>query len=195
MNKLFFFSTNVHKIKEVKKILKKRNYTLLTLNDFPKIIEPKENGNTFQENASIKSNFGFKKFGLPCFADDSGICISALNNLPGVYSKRFKKENGGIKKTFKKITEETIKNNNFKAFFQTTISFTYENNTIYFNGIVKGTIAKKPLGTFGFDYDPIFIPLGQKKAYAQMLLREKNLISHRAVALKKFIKFLQKSFN
>tara|TARA_B100000686_G_C16664333_1_gene902760 strand:- start:299 stop:886 length:588 start_codon:yes stop_codon:yes gene_type:complete len=195
VNKLFFFSTNVHKIKEVKKILKKRNYTLLTLNDFPKIIEPKENGNTFQENASIKSNFGFKKFGLPCFADDSGICISALNNLPGVYSKRFKKENGGIKKTFKKITEETIKNNNFKAFFQTTISFTYENNTIYFNGIVKGTIAKKPLGTFGFDYDPIFIPLGQKKAYAQMLLREKNLISHRAVALKKFIKFLQKSFN
>jgi len=195
VNKLFFFSTNVHKIKEVKKILKKRNYTLLTLNDFPKIIEPKENGNTFQENASIKSNFGFKKFGLPCFADDSGICISALNNLPGVYSKRFKKENGGIKKTFKKITEETIKNNNFKAFFQTTISFTYENNTIYFNGIVKGTIAKKPLGPFGFDYDPIFIPLGQKKAYAQMLLREKNLISHRAVALKKFIKFLQKSFN
>jgi len=195
VNKLFFFSTNIHKIKEVKKILKKRNYTLLTLNDFPKIIEPKENGNTFQENASIKSNFGFEEFGLPCFADDSGICIDALNNLPGVYSKRFKKENGGIKKTFKKIAKQTAKNNNFKAFFQTTISFTSENNTTYFNGIVKGTIAKKPLGTFGFDYDPIFIPLRQKKTYAQMLLREKNLVSHRAIALKKFIKFLQKSFN
>ena len=89
MKELIFFSYNQHKITEIKKILENTRIKILTLNDFPKIDEPEENKETFTKNAIIKSNFGFQKFNIPCFSDDSGICISALNNQPGVRSKRF----------------------------------------------------------------------------------------------------------
>ena len=137
MHRLIFFSKNLNKIYEVKNILEKTKFKILTLNDLPKIRGPKEIGDTFEKNAIIKSNFGFEKFRLPCFADDSGICISALNNYPGVYSKRFQKENGGLKKTLQKIINETKRKKNFNAFFQTTISFTIKKNiTICFKGMV-----------------------------------------------------------
>ena len=196
MNKLIFFSHNQNKIKEVKKILKINKLKILTIKDFPKINEPEENGISFNKNAIIKSTYGFNKFGLPCFADDSGICISALNNKPGVKSKRFQEENGGFKKTFELIINETKRKKNFNAFFQTTISFTIKKNiTICFKGTVKGKISAQPLGSFGFHYDPIFIPRGQTKTYAQMFSNEKNLLSHRAGALKKFVRFIERSFN
>jgi len=196
VNKLIFFSKNLNKIYEVKNILEKSKFKILTLNDLPKIKGPKEVGDTFEKNAIIKSCFGFEKFGLPCFADDSGICISALDNKPGIYSKRFQKENGGIKKTLQKIINETKRKKNFNAFFHTTISFTIKKNiSICFKGTVKGKISTQPLGSFGFHYDPIFIPRGQTKTYAQMFSNEKNLLSHRAVALKKFVRFIERSFN
>ena len=93
MNELIFFSNNKYKVREVKKIFIGKKIKILTLKDFPKISEPDENGKSFRENAIIKSEFGYKQFGLPCFADDSGICINALNNQPGVHSKRFKQNN------------------------------------------------------------------------------------------------------
>ena len=89
MKKLFFFSNNKNKIVEIKKIFKKNNLRVLSLNDFNIKGEPKEDGQTFEENAKIKSDYGFKKTGIPCFADDSGICIESLNWKPGVLSKRF----------------------------------------------------------------------------------------------------------
>ena len=195
MSKLIFFSFNQNKIQEVKKILNYNKLKLLTLNDFPIVNEPKEVGSSFSENAIIKSTFGFKKFGLPCFADDSGICISAINNKPGIKSKRFLEQNGGFKKTFEIIINEAKRKKNFDAYFQTTIALTIaENNTICFEGVVKGRIPDKPLGKRGFHYDPIFIPNGTKKTYAQMLIEEKNKISHRAIALNKLKKFLEKLF-
>ena len=132
---------------------------------------------------------------MPSFADDSGICISALNNQPGVKSRRFQEENGGYKKTFEIIINEAKRKNNFEAFFQTTIALTInKNSTICFDGIVKGKVSIKPLGVEGFHYDPIFIPSGAKKTYAQMLNEEKNQISHRAIALNKLKEFLEKLF-
>ena len=89
MKNLLFFSSNQNKIIEIKKIFKIRNQKILSLNDLPKIKTPKETGKKFVDNAKIKSLYGFKKFNIQCFADDSGICISALNNKPGVHSKRF----------------------------------------------------------------------------------------------------------
>ena len=196
MKELIFFSYNQHKINEIKKILENTKFKILTLNDFPKIDEPKENEDTFTKNAIIKSNFGFKKFNVPCFSDDSGICISALNNQPGVRSKRFQEENGGFKKTFELIINETKRKKNFNAFFQTTIALTTgKNETIFFEGIVYGKISSKPLGSQGFHYDPIFIPNGVNKTYAQMLSKEKNQISHRAIATNKLKKFIENSFN
>ena len=192
MNEVVFFSNNRHKIKEVRKILKNSKFKILTLKDFPKIDVPEESGNTFNKNARIKSIFGFKKLNLPCFADDSGICINALNNQPGVRSKRFQKENGGFKKTFEIIINEAKRKNNYNAFFQTTIALTTEvDNTIFFNGVVHGKISKTPIGIQGFHYDPIFIPKGTNKTYAQMLIKEKNQVSHRAIAVNKLKKFIE----
>lgn len=195
MNKVVFFSHNLHKIREVKKILKSKKFKVLTLVEFPKIIEPLENGKTFNENAIIKSSFGFNKFSLPCFADDSGICVSALNNRPGIYSKRFVQKNGGYKKTFQVIIKEAKKERNFNAFFQTNIALTISTkNTICFEGIIPGSISIKPLGSKGFHYDPIFIPEGTNKTFAQMSVEEKNDISHRAKAIRKLKKFLDDLF-
>ena len=83
MKKIIFFSHNANKIKEVKKLFEETGINILTLYDFPNISEPKETGSTFEENAKIKSSYGYKKIQLPCFADDSGICIGALDNFPG----------------------------------------------------------------------------------------------------------------
>ena len=196
MNELIFFSHNNHKIKEVKRILESNKLKIITLNDSSINYGPKEKESTFNENAIIKSNFSFKKFGRPCFADDSGICISALNNQPGVRSKRFQKENGGFKKTFEIIINKAKQKNNFNAFFQTTIALTTNtNNTICFEGVVQGKISTKSQGILGFHYDPIFIPEGTDKTYAQMSTEEKNKISHRAIAIDKLKKYLDKLFN
>ena len=193
MNELIFFSYNNHKIEEIKSILENNKFKILTLNDFSKTKMPLENGGTFNKNAMIKSVFGFKKFGIPCFADDSGICIKALNNQPGVKSKRFQEKNGGLKKTFEIIIKEVDRKKNYNAFFQTTIALTTRIGvTKCFEGIVRGTISTKPLGINGFHYDPIFIPDGTNKTYAQMLSTEKNKISHRAIAVNKLKKFLEK---
>ena len=196
MKELIFFSHNKHKINQVIKILQNNKIKILTLYDFPNTYKPKETGETFKDNALIKSTFGFKSFGLPCFADDSGICISAIKNLPGVKSKRFLLENGGLDKTFKMIIDESKIKNNYKAFFQTSIALTIdEQHSVYFSGIVSGKISDKPLGSRGFDYDPIFIPCGANKTYAQMLTEEKNKISHRAIAIKKLKNFILNSIN
>ena len=196
MNELIFFSYNHHKIKEIKQILENNQLKIKILNDFKKTSGPEEKGDTFIKNAIIKSNFAFKKFGLPCFADDTGICISAMNNQPGVRSNRFQEENGGFEKTFDIIINETKRKKKFDAFFQTTIALTTnKNSTICFDGVVKGKISSEPLGTLGFHYDPIFIPDGANKTYAQMSTEEKNQISHRAIAINKLKIFLGKSFN
>ena len=191
MKEIVFFSHNQYKINEVIKIFQNYKIKILTLCDFPDIYKPKETGKTFKDNALIKSTFGFKSFGLPCFADDSGICISALDNLPGIKSKRFQLENGGFDKTFKMIINQTKIKDNYRAFFQTSIALTVDNqNSVCFDGIVSGKISNKPLGSRGFHYDPIFIPDGTNKTFAQMLEEEKNKVSHRAIAIKKLINFI-----
>ena len=191
MSKLIFFSFNQNKIQEVKKILNYNKLKILTLNDFPTPNEPKEVGNSFSENAIIKSTFGFRSFELPCFAEDSGICISALDNQPGIKSKRFQIENGGLHKTFKIIIDQTKIKKNYKAFFQTSIAFSFGNKKLKcFDGIVFGKISGKPLGSRGFHYDPIFIPDGTYRTFAQMNEDEKNQISHRSIAIKKLKNFI-----
>ena len=190
MKELIFFSHNNHKIKEVKKLLENIGTNILSLHDFPNILQPKENGFSFEENAKIKSSYGYKKLKLPCFADDSGICISALNYLPGIKSKRFLEKKGDHEKTFKIIINRVKELSNFNAYFQTSISLTFDNKTFFFKGIVNGKISTEPKGRCGFDYDPIFIPKGSKKTFGEMSIKEKNKISHRAQAINKLKKFL-----
>jgi|TARA_B100001079_G_scaffold195799_1_gene169475 XTP/dITP diphosphohydrolase len=195
VKKIIFFSHNDNKIKEVIKLFKETRINILTLHDFPNISKPKEIGSTFEENAEIKSSYGYKKIKLPCFADDSGICIDALGGFPGIKSKRFLKKNDDYKKTFKTIINKAKKLSNFQAYFQTSISLTFDSETFFFKGIVRGKISSEPRGEYGFDYDPIFIPKGSKKTFGEMSIKEKNKISHRARAINKLKKFLIKSLN
>ena len=195
MKKIIFFSHNDNKIKEIKKLFEETRINILTLHDFPNISIPKETGSTFKENAKIKSSYGYKKLKLPCFADDSGICISALDDFPGIESKRFLKKNDDHKKTFKIIINKAKELSNFRAYFQTSVSLTFDNESIFFKGVVRGKISTEPRGGYGFHYDPIFIPNGYNKTFAEMPPEEKNKISHRAIAIKKLIKYLIQLFN
>ena len=191
MRQLLFFSNNKNKIIEIKKIFKKANLKLLSLSDVEIKNEPKENGQTFEENAKIKSVYGFKKTGIPCFADDSGICIEALNWKPGVRSKRFLNSFKNNEACFKSIIKNSRKNGKLNAYFKTSISLSINNNqNIVFNGKVDGIISKEAKGGFGFGYDPIFIPQYYKKTLAELSTREKNKISHRSIAVTKLINFL-----
>ena len=191
MKEIVFFSNNKNKISEIKKIFNSKKIKLLTLNDFPLINSPPETGKTFNENAKIKSDFGLKKFNLPCFADDSGICIDALDGEPGVNSKKFIEEDTNQEELFKKIINVVIKKNKYTAYFQTSISLSinkYEN--FFFEGRVSGIISKKARGLNGFGYDPIFLPNGFVKSFAEMTSLEKNKISHRSIALNKLMTFI-----
>ena len=195
MKKIIFFSHNDNKIKEVKKLFEETGINILTLHDFPNMSQPKETGSTFEENAKIKSSYGYKKIKVPCFADDSGICISALDDFPGIESKRFLKKNDDHNKTFKTIINKVKELSNFHAYFQTSVSLTFDNESIFFKGLVRGKISSEPRGKCGFHYDPIFIPEGSEKTFGEMSIKEKNKISHRARAINRLKKFLIKSLN
>jgi XTP/dITP diphosphohydrolase len=188
---ILFFSHNQKKIIEVKQIFKDSKIKVYNLNSFEKIKEPKETGDTFESNAKIKSKYGQQLFDMPCFADDSGFCVEALKNNPGVKSKRFLEKFSNNNKAFEYIISNVIKKRNNKAFFVTAISLTLkENHHITFLGKISGTVSLEPKGTNGFGYDPIFIPENNIKTFAEMNLKEKNVISHRKIAITKLKSFL-----
>jgi len=191
LRQLLFFSNNKNKIIEIKKIFKNFNLELLSLNDLEISEEPEESGQTFEENAQIKSDYGFNETGIPCFADDSGICIESLNWKPGVLSKRFLNDFKNNEACFKSIIKSTKNNNKKNAYFKTSISLTInKDQNIVFNGKIDGNISDEVKGDFGFGYDPIFIPINYKKTLAELSTREKNEISHRSIAVTKLINFL-----
>ena len=191
MKNLLFFSNNKNKIIEIKKIFKKFNLEILSLSDLEISDEPEENGQTFEENAKIKSDYGFNKTGFPCFADDSGICIESLDWKPGVFSKRFLNNFKSNKACFESIIKSNKKNSKQNAYFKTSISLTVKNNqNVIFNGKINGKISAQAKGGFGFGYDPIFIPNYYDKTLAELSIKEKNEISHRSIAVTKLINFL-----
>jgi XTP/dITP diphosphohydrolase len=188
---ILFFSHNQKKIIEVKQIFKDSRIKVFDLNSFEKIKEPRETGGTFASNAQIKSKYGQQVFNMPCFADDSGFCVEALKNNPGVKSKRFLENFTNNKKAFDYIISNVVKKKKNRAFFTTAICLTLkENHHIVFLGKISGTVSLKPKGSNGFGYDPIFIPENHTKTFAEMSLEEKNIISHRKIAITKLKSFL-----
>lgn len=194
MKELVFFSHNKNKIIEIRKIFKSSKTKIHDLNFFQNIQnikEPKEIGKTFESNAKIKSQYGQKIFKMPCFADDSGFCVEALDNDPGVKSKRYLENFSSHKKAFQYIISKAVKNNNYRASFVTAISLTLKkNHHIIFLGKINGTVSLEPKGENGFGYDPIFIPENSNKTFAEISLKEKNHISHRRIAIEKLRSFL-----
>ena len=194
MKDIIFFSNNKNKIKEISNLFIKFNYKLLSLNDYKNTVSPIENGKTFKDNAKIKSIYGFKKFKKIFFAEDSGICIDALNGGPGINSKKYLGSNNKTNSVLKKIIGVVKNKNKYKAFFETSICLTLNiDKQIFFTGRVYGKISLKIKGKNGLGYDPIFIPNGMSLTFSEMSLIQKNLLSHRAIAIKKLSKYLTNS--
>ena len=184
MREIIFFSGNEGKITEIKNKFQNKQIKILSLKNFDNYTEPLENGLTFRDNAKIKSSYGYNKFNIPCFADDSGICIEALGNLPGVKSKDFLNSFKNNISCFEYIINEVKNKNNNSAFFKSVICLTLTNNkNIFFEGIINGRISDDIIGNEGFGFDPIFIPDGHNKTFGQMKINIKNKISHRGIAL------------
>ena len=194
MKKIFFFSNNKNKIQEISSLFIKFDYKLLSLNDFKNTVSPIENGKTFKDNAKIKSIYGYKKFNKLCFADDSGICIDALDGGPGINSKQYLGSENKENVVLNKIISLAKNKDKYKAFFETSICLTLNiDKQIFFTGKVYGKISLKIRGDKGFGYDPIFIPNGMNLTFGEMNLYQKNLLSHRAIAIKKLSKYLTNS--
>ena len=185
---LIFATHNNNKVKEVTKMLPSYlSMKSLTAIDFFEEIE--ETGETFEENASLKAKTIFNKTGKNVFADDSGLVIEALDGAPGVYSARYAgtgKDEDNIAKALKELDGKT----NRKAYFISIFCLILNGKEYFFEGRVNGTIATEIMGNNGFGYDPIFIPDGFSKSFAQMTPEEKNAISHRGKAIGKLNNFL-----
>ncbi len=192
MKQIVFASHNKNKALEIAELLPK-NLTLVTLADLQFFDEINETGSTLPENALIKARFVSNKFNLNCFADDSGLEIEALNGEPGVFSARYagieKNDESNMNKVLSHLQFETNRN----ARFVTVIALLKDGVEYLFEGEIKGKITREKKGTNGFGYDPIFIPDGYEKTFAEFTKEEKNLISHRSIAVKKLLRFLNES--
>ena len=189
--KLIFATHNQHKVKELKKLVPP-SISILSLTDIKCYQEIEETGTTLEENAKIKATFIKYKYGLDCFADDSGLEIEALDGAPGVYSARYAGAAKNNEDNIKKVWEELNYKTNTKAQFRTVIAASFGKKIELFEGIVKGHIIFEKRGKGGFGYDPIFIPKGYDKTFAQLGDIVKNNISHRAIATQYFLNKLNK---
>jgi len=190
MNKLVFATNNAHKLAEVRAILEP-DFTIISLSDLNCTDDIPETADTLQGNALLKAAYIHEKFGLDCFADDTGLEIDALGGEPGVYSARYAGEENNSKNNMNKVLTLLGNNSNRKASFRTVIALILNGNTFLFDGRIDGDISLSPSGESGFGYDPIFVPEGYDKSFAQLSADEKNKISHRALAVNKLIDFLQ----
>ncbi len=193
-------SHNSGKVSEIKSLLKPMGYNIIPAKKL-KINEPIENGLTFRENSLIKSRNAALKSRLPAIADDSGLCISSLDNEPGIYSARWAGKDKDFNIAMEKIEKKMAKYNCFnkpsrKAFFCCALSIYFPNNVSrVFEGKIYGHVQFPPKGKNGFGYDPIFVPKGYKKTFGEMNFHYKERISHRAIAFKKLSSYLHKIKN
>jgi XTP/dITP diphosphohydrolase len=185
-------TNNPGKFKELKEILPKK-IKYFKPKDF-NIKEPVENGKTFKANAKIKSLYAAKRAKMICISDDSGLEVNAINKQPGIYSARWagpKKDfNIAMRKVFNLLKKKDKLNSS--ARFVCAISIAFPDGKSYeFQGDVKGHISFPAKGTKGFGYDPIFVPKGETKSFAQISKGKKNLMSHRYNAFKKIKKYFK----
>ncbi len=186
---IIFATNNENKTREIRNILGS-SFRLLSLNDLNIGEEIPEDGSTLESNALHKARYIFKKFNRSVFADDTGLEIDILNGLPGVKSARFAGENKNSDANIDKVLLLMGKSENRNARFRTVIALIFEGRESVFEGVVEGRIINERRGSDGFGYDPVFIPDGESRTFAEMTLEEKNRISHRARAFEKLRSFL-----
>jgi len=191
--KLVFATNNKNKFDEIRYKIGDI-VQLINLNDLGFNEEINETHMTLEENAAEKAFFIFERFKLNCFADDTGLEIKALSGNPGVFSARYAGDESCSENNIKRVLKELKEIRNREAQFRTVIALVENGKLITFEGRIRGKILEERKGSKGFGYDPIFRPDGFDKTFAEMSLEEKNIISHRTVAVNKLIDYLSKKY-
>jgi XTP/dITP diphosphohydrolase len=192
MTEICFATNNKNKIAEVSQMLEGK-YKLLSLEEIGCHEELAEDQDTLEGNSRQKAQYVWDTYQVNCFADDTGLEVAALDNAPGVYSARYagpqRKDADNIEHLLKNMKGKTDRS----ARFRTYITLYLNGEEHQFEGIVNGTITTEWKGNKGFGYDPVFVPDGYDKTFAEMSSEEKNAISHRGEAIRKLVAFLKKS--
>ena len=189
--KLVFASNNKNKIQEIQALVPSV-IQIVSLEEIGCTEDIPETADTIEGNAILKANYVTEKYGYNCFADDTGLEVDALNGAPGVYSARYAGEQKDANDNMDKLLDELKDKSNRKANFKTVIALNLNGKQNLFTGIINGKIIEEKIGTNGFGYDPIFVADGYEKTFAELTMEEKSTISHRGIAVKELILFLQK---
>ena len=189
--KLVFASNNKNKIQEIQALVPSV-IQIVSLEEIGCTEDIPETADTIEGNAILKANYVTEKYGYNCFADDTGLEVDALNGAPGVYSARYAGEQKDANDNMDKLLSELKDKSNRKANFKTVIALNLNGKQNLFTGIINGKIIEEKIGNNGFGYDPIFVADGYEKTFAELSMEEKSTISHRGIAVKELILFLQK---
>jgi XTP/dITP diphosphohydrolase len=189
MKSICFATNNQNKIEEIRALLGPF-FQLKSLEQIGCLNELPETQYTLEGNSLQKARFVFDNFGVSCFADDTGLEVESLNGAPGVFSARYAGEGKNNEENIDLLLHNLKNTANRNAQFRSVITLIEPDETHVFEGIITGTICEERRGNMGFGYDSVFQPRGYDKTFAEMSLAEKNLISHRAIAVKKLINFL-----
>ena len=191
MQEIIFATNNAHKLDEIRDILSEK-YRILSLADIGCFDDIPETADTLEGNALLKARYVAERYGKTCFADDTGLEVSALGGRPGVHTARyaFPDRHDPEANTLKLLDELSDKNDR-RARFRTVIALIDEDGEHLFQGAVEGEIATERRGTQGFGYDPVFIPEGMGKTFAELGVEVKNRVSHRARAVHRLAEFLE----
>jgi XTP/dITP diphosphohydrolase len=191
MDSIIFATNNQHKVEEVRAVLGRR-FNILTLKDAGIEIDIPEPHDTLEANATEKSKTIFNITNKNCFSEDTGLEVEALNGEPGVKSARYAGDDRSFDDNIDKLLINLKSANNKTARFRTVISLILDGKEYFFEGICPGKIINERKGNNGFGYDPVFVPTGSNKTFAEMDMIEKNKFSHRKKAMEKLITFLNK---
>jgi XTP/dITP diphosphohydrolase len=188
--RLCFASNNKHKLEEIKNVVG-RKFEILSLADIKCNEELPETRNTLEGNSLQKAEYVLQHYNTPCFADDTGLEVEALHGAPGVYSARYAGNHRSNDDNIALLLQNLKNDTNRKAQFRTVITLIgIKAQPVFFEGIIRGEIITEKRGSSGFGYDPVFIPEGHSRTFAEMTLEEKNQLSHRAIAVKKLAEYL-----
>lgn len=189
--KIVFATNNPNKLREIRELMP-AGIEVLSLNDIGCHADIAETADTLEGNALIKAHYVYDRYGLECFADDTGLEVDALGGGPGVHTARYAGDDQNPEANKKKLLAELREKNNRHARFRTVIALIEKEQEFLFSGEVEGEITCEPRGSEGFGYDPIFSPENTGKTFAELGEDKKNQISHRARAVRKLLNYLKK---
>lgn len=196
MEQLLLATRNPGKVKEMQRLLAEAglDITVVGLDSFAHLEDVEETGATFAENALLKARYAAQASGLPAVADDSGICVDALNGMPGIYSARWSGEHGDDRANLELLLSQIshVPEARRGAHFECSVALVFpDGNEIVVGGVMKGRVIDQPRGDGGFGYDPIFVADGDTRTSAELSPSEKDAISHRGKAMRALVQQLK----